>query len=79
MATVRQDTKPSRFMDVGEVADTLGVHRATVLAWIKAGDLPAVNVTVGDNAKKNHFRIKRIEFEAFVAKRSTVAADPQLV
>ncbi|MBV8552916.1 MAG: helix-turn-helix domain-containing protein [Acidobacteriaceae bacterium] len=34
----------SKYITTTEVASELGVHRATVVRWIKAGVLPAIRI-----------------------------------
>lgn len=54
----------------GFCADTLKIHRATLLGMVKRGMLPAVLLSAG---KTRHvYRIPRSEFEKFLRERMTV-------
>lgn len=61
-------------MTVKDVAERYDVTPATVLAWIKSGDLQAVNVGRRANAGKPRWRITAAALEAFEAARTAAAA-----
>jgi len=57
------------FMTVTDVAGRLGVHRNTVLHWIRAGELDAVHVGRSPDAKHASYRISPEAFEEFCLRR----------
>jgi hypothetical protein len=50
------------------------VTEATVLGWIHAGELPAINVGRKPGAKKPRWRITQAALDAFEAKRAASVA-----
>ena len=54
-----------------EVAAEVGGRPETVIAWIRAGELPAVDFA-RRGAMRPRFRIKRDDFDAFLARRAVV-------
>lgn len=60
----------TRYLSVRRVADALGVKQQTVLGWIKAGELSALNVGRSTAARKPRWRIAQDDFERFIARRS---------
>lgn len=69
--TIRRPTRQveTRFCDYTEFAELLGVHKATVFRWVRAGVLPApIYLTRTKPA------FVRAEVEAFIAER--IAARP---
>lgn len=63
---------------VDDVARRYAVGQKTVLEWIRAGDLLAVDVSRSTRAKKKRLRITAAALEAFEAARTTAPA-PQAV
>lgn len=57
-----------------QVAGALGVTPATVLAWIRGGELRAVNVSRSVRSKKPRWRIPAAALEAFEVSRSAAPA-----
>ncbi len=53
---------PGGYLSVAEAARLVGVHEATIRAWIKSGELP------GHHAGRHH-RVKRDELERFLSRR----------
>jgi predicted DNA-binding transcriptional regulator AlpA len=61
--------KEPRFLDYGELAFTLGVHKTTIFRWVKAGRLPPpVYLTPTKPA------FVRAEIEQFITDRSAMRA-----
>jgi excisionase family DNA binding protein len=54
---------------VAEVAQALGVSRQTVVRWIAAGDLEAVDLR-GPGAKRPKLRVRAAAVEKFLAARA---------
>ena len=62
-------------LTVAAVAECFGVTQATVLAWIHAGELKAVNVSRSPGAKRPRWRVTQAALAAFeTARRTTPAA-----
>ena len=61
-----------KVLSVTETATRLGVHRNTVLLWIRQGEFPAAypNNPSKDNSP---FRIPETDVEAFEAKRVSLS------
>lgn len=55
---------------VAAVAERYGVTAATVLAWIRGGELAAVNVSRSFSSRKPRYRISTAALEAFEAHRA---------
>ena len=51
------------------VAELLGVNETKVLAWIRAGELGAVNVALR-KGRRPRWRVAQADLEAFLARRS---------
>lgn len=64
-------------MSVKEVADLWGVTSETVLNWIRASELAAVNVSRSLRSKKPRFRITCEALAAFEAARSATPPPPR--
>lgn len=61
------------YLSPGEVADRLGLAKAApVLAWIHAGELPAVNVGTGTG--RPTYRVALADLDAFLERRRAVPA-----
>ena len=65
-------------LTVRDVCRRYGVTEHTVLAWIRAGELRAVNVGRRQGAKKPRWRITPESLEAFEARRTATPAPPRL-
>ena len=57
-----------------EVAEVLGIKVDTVLAFIKAGQLTAVNVAHPDAHRRPHWRVTTEALEEFVSGRTVQPA-----
>jgi excisionase family DNA binding protein len=53
---------PTEFLTVPEVAELIGVHRATVRNWITLGHLPAFKAP----GMRGHLRVRRADLDAFI-------------
>lgn len=62
--------KDDSLMTVPEVAATLRLHPDTVRRWLRAGQLPAVNL-----GGRRGYRIRRSELDRFLASLSTPSRD----
>jgi excisionase family DNA binding protein len=58
--------KDDPLMTVPEVAATLRLHPDTVRRWLRAGQLPAVNL-----GGRRGYRVRRSELDRFLAALST--------
>ncbi len=59
---------PDRMIGVSDVATRLAVKPQTVLAWIRGGELAAVNVARA-NGGRPRWRIRESDLDAFLAAR----------
>ena len=57
-------------LDVGKVAEVLGVHVDTVRKWIREKQLRAVKL-----GRRGGYRIRRSDLDAFLRKRETIQDD----
>jgi excisionase family DNA binding protein len=57
-------------LDVGKVAEELGVHVDTVRKWIREKQLRAVKL-----GRRGGYRIRRSDLDAFLRKRETIQDD----
>jgi len=62
--------KDDSLMTVPEVAATLRLHPDTVRRWLRAGQLPAVNL-----GGRRGYRIRRSELDRFLTSLSTPSRD----
>jgi excisionase family DNA binding protein len=62
---------------VREVAEHYGVSEHTVLAWIRSGELRAVNVGRRPGAGKPRWRVSQAALEAFEALRTPAPPAPR--
>lgn len=53
-----------------QIAKEWGIRVATVLAWIRSGELPAIDVSAKPGVSKPRFLVDRAELEAFERRRS---------
>ena len=58
-----------------EVAEHYGVCRDTVLAWIKGGILPAINMARPDACRPN-YRVRLSDLDVFEKRRTTGPSEP---
>ena len=66
---------PAAYLTTRDVADRLGLAKTdSVLAWIAAGTLPAVNVSSGPGRPTS--RIASAELDTFLAGRRAVPTHP---
>ena len=66
-----------RFLSPIEVARMLGVRDAKVFAWIRTGEINAVDLSQG-SGKRPRYRIKPEAVEAFIQRRTVSTAAPKL-
>lgn len=64
-------TSIERHLTPPQIAEALGVDPATVLDWIKAGELRARKL--GSGVKRPRYRVALSALEAFLASRETTA------
>lgn len=70
-------TPPTGPLTVADVAARYGVASGTVLKWITAGDLAAVNVSRSARSRKPRWRITAAALAAFEARRAPQVAAPR--
>jgi hypothetical protein len=64
------------FLTVNQIRDELGFARCElILAWIHAGELPAVDVS-GPGASRPCWRIRRSDLDAFLLRRQSKPPTP---
>ena len=56
-------------LTVNQIAEKLQVHRDTVVAWIRKGDLLAINVSL---ATMPRYRVTQEAFDTFMLRRRAV-------
>ena len=66
----------STTLTVADVAGRYGVTESTVLAWVRSGELRAVNVGRSARARKPRWRITPAAVEAFEAARTAAPVAP---
>jgi excisionase family DNA binding protein len=71
---IRSSTTP-QYLRPPQVAQLLGVDVHTVLGWIRAGELRAVNVAASPHGKRPRWRIAADDLAVFEGRR---AAGPQV-
>ncbi len=59
------------------VAEQLGVSTDTLKAWIRSGELLAVNVSCDPKSRKPRLRIRQADLDAFLAGRAVASDQPQ--
>jgi len=64
-------TTSRQWYDAAEIATEMGVDVKTVLHWIHAGELEAVNVARDPQAKRPRWKISAAALRAFSRRRST--------
>jgi excisionase family DNA binding protein len=64
-------------LTVKQVSERYGVEARTVLAWIRAGDLAAIDVTRRTGSRKARWRITQAALDAFEAARAARAPTPK--
>jgi excisionase family DNA binding protein len=62
---------------IPDICDRFDVSEGTVLAWIHAGELRAINVGRTPGARKPRWRITRQALEDFEAARTATPAAPR--
>jgi len=60
----------SAYLTTAETAERLRVARDHVLALIRKGDLPAINISLSTRSKRPRFRIPVADLDRFIAARS---------
>ncbi len=73
----RADPIKPATLTVRDVQDRYGVTAATVLTWIRAGELQAVNVSRSAKSKKPRWRITAMAIDAFEATRMPNSPRPR--
>lgn len=63
---------------VPETARSWGISESKVLAWIRSGELRAINIAAS-RCGRPRWRIDRAELERFAASRSNIATLPTRV
>lgn len=56
------------FLTIRQICKELGVSRFTVYGWIRSGELPAVDLALGED--RSMYRVRRTELETFIRGRS---------
>lgn len=69
-----ESAQPERLLTVDEVAAILAVSTATISRLIGAGDIVAINISVGRSERRPRYRIYARDLEQFLAARRTPAA-----
>lgn len=64
-------------LTVEKVAERYGVSEGTVLAWISAGELKALNVARGARCKRARWRVSEAALAAFEEARTQSRSVPQ--
>lgn len=59
-----------------EVASLYGVEPAKVIAWIRAGELPAVNLATRPDARRPRYRIREADLDVFEQRRAVKPPSP---
>jgi excisionase family DNA binding protein len=67
----------SSTFSVRDVCERFGVSEHTVLAWLRSGELRAVNVGRRSGAKKPRWRITQAALEAFELSRTPTPPAPK--
>ena len=62
---------------ITNLAERYGVTEHTVLAWIKSGEMKAINVGRSPKAKKPRWRVSKEALDAFEELRSPIVAQPK--
>jgi excisionase family DNA binding protein len=62
---------------IREIAERCGVSVRTVRAWIRAGELKAVNMSRTPGSRKPRWRISQAALDAFEALRTPSAPAPR--
>lgn len=57
-----------------EVAEQLGVSLRTVQTWVDNGELRAVNVSRDPKSKRPRLRVRLLDLDAFLARRTSAPA-----
>lgn len=65
---------PERFFSPPKAAKILEVNSDKVLAWIKSGELVAVNVAANANGERPRWRISEDELGKFLLRRRHAAS-----
>ncbi len=58
------------------IADRLGVDAHRVIAWIKRGQLAAVNI--GDGSQRPRYRVSEADLQVFLAARTVQPPAPRV-
>jgi len=59
-----------RYVTPRDIAADLGCNLSKVLAWIKSGQLRAINIAVRADSRKPRWRIAALDLEAFLIART---------
>lgn len=71
------DSEMKKTLKVAEIAERYRVGAPKVIAWIKSGQLKAVDVSASGKGVKQHYRVFESELEAFEQRRSVCEAESQ--
>jgi len=66
---------PRHYLTPPQVAEQLGVDPAKILAWIRVGELAAVNVATAPTGRPR-WRIAQADFDVFLSRRQARPATP---
>ena len=59
------DLKRFRYMTTGQIAERLGVKKSKVLAWIRSGELVAVNLATKQQGQPRYHVSEQAGFRIF--------------
>ena len=68
----------SNTFTIREVCERYGVTATTVRAWVRSGELRALNVSRATTSRKPRWRIPQSALDAFELARTPTAAPPRL-
>lgn len=71
---MRRTKPPNDFLTPPMIAAAIGSRPETVVAWIRSGELVAVDLA-RRGSRRPRFRVRRADFEKFLERR-TVTATP---
>ena len=69
-------TSIEKLHSIPDIAESLGVTKEKVRAWIKAGELKAINTTQNPNGRAR-YRVRPEAFEDFLERRASTPPVPK--
>jgi len=75
--TIRWASEAKRWLTPPAIAEALGVSHEKVMAWIKSGELPAVDVAAR-GSRRPRFRISPEAFAEFLERRAVAPPPPRV-